>query len=53
MLSIAESLGTLNSILISSAITLGLAFWAYKNHEIGTRTNTCIQIAPYKRNENN
>jgi len=35
MLAIAENLGTLNTILLGAAITLGLAFWTYKKYKTG------------------
>ena len=35
MLAIAENLGTLNTILLGTAITLGLAFWTYKKFKKG------------------
>ncbi|WP_299781217.1 hypothetical protein [uncultured Formosa sp.] len=32
MLSIAETLGTLNSVIVGTLITLGFAFWTYKKY---------------------
>ena len=40
MVSIAETLGTLNSILIGSVIIIGLAFWTYKNYKKGSESIT-------------
>jgi hypothetical protein len=38
MLAIAENLGTLNTILLGTAITLGFAFWTYKKYKKGQST---------------